>query len=77
MLLCHRIESYVSPDSLPTNPVRVGSLVDGSDEHTYDENIMATVAEITTAAQLFREPGLGRCELLSGFQIAVRKIFPA
>ena len=27
---------------------------------------MATVAEITTAEQLFREPGLGRCELLRG-----------
>ena len=27
---------------------------------------MATVAEITTAERLFREPGLGRCELLRG-----------
>ena len=27
---------------------------------------MATVAEITTAEQLFQEPGLGRCELLRG-----------
>ena len=27
---------------------------------------MATAAEITTAEQLSREPGLGRCELLRG-----------
>jgi Uma2 family endonuclease len=32
----------------------------------YDEKLMATVAQITTAEQLFREPGLGRCELLRG-----------
>jgi hypothetical protein len=42
----------------------------------YDENIMATVAETTTSEQLFQDPGLGRCKLLEGFQIEVRKIFP-
>ena len=34
--------------------------------YLYDENVMTTVAEITTAEQLLQEPGLGRCELLRG-----------
>jgi Uma2 family endonuclease len=45
---------------------RANPLLDGSLGHAYDENIMAPVAEITTADQLFQEPGLGRCELLQG-----------
>ena len=41
-------------------------ILDDKRRHAYDENIMTPVAEITTAEQLFREPGLGRCELLQG-----------
>jgi Uma2 family endonuclease len=41
-------------------------ILDDSLGHTYDEENMAPVAEITTAEQLFQEPGLGRCELLQG-----------
>jgi len=41
-------------------------LLDGRLGHAYDESTMASVAEITTAEQLFQEPGLGRCELLRG-----------
>jgi hypothetical protein len=55
----------------------VTPILDGGLGRAYDENIMAPVAEITTAEQLFQEPGWGRCELPSGFQIEVRKVLPA
>jgi Uma2 family endonuclease len=45
--------------------------LDGQPGQDYDEEVMATVAEITTADQLFQEPGLGRCELLRGELVLV------
>lgn len=42
------------------------TLLDGQPAHDYHKEVMATVAEITTAEQLFQNPGLGRCELLRG-----------
>jgi Uma2 family endonuclease len=41
-------------------------LLDAPWRNNYDDQVMASLAGMTTADQLLHEPGLGRCELLRG-----------